>query len=171
VFLQDEEKSWHHEGSLVDLVHEQINKKDKFHNFNNRCMALIEPNPLYPMMQDYFQKYLAPYIGPMERYGDWTAGYRCCAQFVVHQSYIRKYPKKMYEDLYSYMMDGRHDEKAKGHMFEWTLHLLFDNPFLIHKMSEKEFHKKMKERKNKIDEALKNEKPAYIDGCRIIIAY
>ena len=71
VFIQDDDKSWYHEGSIVT-------------------------NDLYPMMKEYFTKYLAPYIGPIEKYGDWTAGYKCCAQFIVHRDIIRKYPKKMY---------------------------------------------------------------------------
>lgn len=171
IFVQDEEKSWHHEGSIVDLVHNHKGKKDKFFNFNKRCLALIEPNNLYSMMKEYFVKYLAPYIGPIEKYGDWTAGYKCCAQFVVHRDIIRKYPLKMYEDMLQYMMDGRHDEKAKGHMFEWTLHLLFDNPFTIHKMSEKKFQKMMNERKEKIKDFAGREEDVYINGCKLIVNY
>lgn len=107
----------------------------------------------------------------MEKYGDWTAGYKCCAQFIVHRDYLRKFPKKMYEDIFQYMMDGRHDEKAKGHMFEWTLHLLYDNPFIIHKMSEDKFKKMMDKRIQKIKEAVGKEEQVYIDGCRVIVNY
>ena len=171
IFLQDSEKSWHHEGSIVDLVHHRVGKKDKFYNFNNRCLALIEPNNLYPMMVEYFNKYLAPYIGDIEKYGDWTAGYKCCSQFVVHKNTIRRYPKKMFEDMLAYMLDGRHDEKAKGHMFEWTLHLMFDNPLTMHKMSPKKYREMMEKRKKKINNAVRDKKHVFIDGCRVIISY
>lgn len=171
IFLQDDDKSWHHEGSIADLVQGRKGKKSKFFNLNKRCLALIEPNNLYPMMKDYFTRFLSPYIGPIEKYGDWTAGYKCCAQFIVHRDYLRKFPKKMYEDIFQYMMDGRHDEKAKGHMFEWTLHLLYDNPFIIHKMSEDKFKKMMNSRIKKIKEAVGKEEQVYIDGCRVIVNY
>lgn len=170
IFLQDEEKSWHHDGSIVDII-KNYEKKIKYHNFNNRCLALIKPNNLFPMMKDYFQKCLESYIGPIEKYGDWTAGYPCCSQFIVHRDYIRKYPKKMYEDMFKYMMDGRHDEKAKGHMFEWTLHLLFDNPFLMHNMTEEKFKKLMEKRERKIEKAKGDEEKVFFDGCRVIVNY
>ena len=170
IFIQDDDKSWHHKGSIVDIIIEKEKennsktKKIKYKNLNNRCLSLIYPNDLFPMMKIYFRKYLSPYIGDMSKYGDWTSGYPCCSQFIVHKEYIRKYPKEMYEKMYRYMMDGRHDEKAKGHMFEWTLHLLYDNPFTIHNMSEKEFFEIMEKRKEKIE---KNQF-VYFDDCRVI---
>lgn len=171
IFLQDEDKSWHHQGSIVELIKSQKEKKTKFFNFNHRCLALIKSNALFPMMESYFHDYLQPYIGHIEKYKDWTAGYKCCAQFVVHRDYIRKYPRKMYEDMLSYMLDGKHDEKAKGHMFEWTLHLLFENPFIIHHMSEDKYQKMMEARIKKIEAHMGRKEQVRIDGCRIIVNY
>lgn len=51
--------------------------------------------------------------------------------------------------MLAYMLDGRHDEKAKGHMFEWTLHLMFDNPLTMHKMSPNKYREMMEKRKKK----------------------
>ena len=170
-FIQDDEESWHHKGSIVKLVKDLVGTDIKYKNMNNRCLSTIEPNNLYPMMVNYFNKCLKSYIGPIEKYGDWTAGYKCCAQFIVHRDLIHKYPKKMYENMYRYMMDEKHNEKAKGHMFEWTLHLLFDNPYLMHKMSEKEFKTIMTDRKKTIDEAKDNKENVEFDGCRLIVDY
>jgi len=169
IFLQDDDRSWHHKGSIVDLIIEKENSKSKYHNLNNRCLSLIYPNDLFPMMKVYFKNYLSPYIGDMNKYGDWTAGYPCCSQFIIHKEYIRKYPKEMYEKMYRYMMDGRHDEKSKGHMFEWTVHLLYDNPFTIHKMSKEEFNKMMKKRKEKIEKGREKIENVYFDNCRVIL--
>lgn len=174
IFLQDEDKSWHHQGSLVQNVLDYMytsGKSDKFYNFNNRCLARIKSNNLYPMMKDYFQKFLEPYIGNIEKYGNWTVGYKCCAQFIVHRDYIHKYPHEMYQNMYKYMMNDKHDEKAKGHMFEWTLHLLYDNPFTIHKMKKEEYDKIMQERITKLENAIDNEEKVKIDGCRLIVSY
>lgn len=172
IFLQDEEKSWHHQGSIINHVLSQINKSEKFYNFNNRCLARIKSNKLYPMMEEYFNKYLQSYIGNIEKYGNWTVGYKCCAQFIVNKEYIRKYPFEMYKNMFKYMMNNnKYDEKAKGHMFEWTLHLLFDNPFIIHNMKKEEYDKVIQERVNKIEMASKSEDKVKIDGCRLIISY
>lgn len=171
VFIQDDEYSWHHHGSLVKLIKNNIGEEIRFKNLNNRCLSTIMNNDLYPTMVEYFKKCLKPFIGPIEKYGDWTAGYKCCAQFIVHRDEVYKYPKKMYENMFKYMMNASDDEKAKGHMFEWTLHLLFDNPYSAHKMTETEFKATMAERGKKIEQGKKDEENVRFDGCRVIVDY
>jgi hypothetical protein len=130
IFTHDEEYSWHHDGSLVDLISRKLStipETIKFINFNNRCTDSIK-NDLWPTMKGYFDKYLAPYIGSRNQYGDWTIGNRCCAQFIVHRDRIRRHPRKFYEDLYRYHITPTKDDPigyAKGHLFEWTISLIF----------------------------------------------
>lgn len=151
IFLQDDDHAWHHEGSIVDRVSERIKKKNntKYFNLNNVCLGRIKENDLWPEMKSFFQKYLSKYLGDIERYEDFTAGNKCCAQFIVHESLIKQYPKEMYEGLYEYFKEGSKnsknsknnakERKVKGHMLEWTWHLLFDNPFKNKKMSKKQY--------------------------------
>ena len=122
-------------------------------------------------MKEYFEEYLKPYIGPIEKYGDWTSGYKCCSQFIVHRDYIRKYPKKMYQDMFDYMLDGKHKDSVKNHVFEWTLHLLYDNPYSIRGMTKEQFKSEMQRRIQKIQKAAQKEENVYIDDCKIIISY
>lgn len=134
VFVHDEEFSWHHEGSLVDLIQHKLTTlySPKYVNLNNRCTGSIYNN-MWPIMKKYFDKYLEPYIGNKVLYGDWTLGNRCCAQCLVHRDRIKKHPKKLYEDLYTFFISPKKndvDGKGKGHLFEWTLSLIFDSPVL-----------------------------------------
>jgi hypothetical protein len=157
VFLQDSNKSWHHKGSIVGLIkdfqEEQITskKKLKYYNFNDVCLGYIKENNLWPQMQYFFQMFLAPYIGDIAGYKEFTPGHKCCAQFVVHRDLILKYPLKMYEDIYNkYLMNDdtefikQHNEKVKGHLMEWTWHLIFNNPFGMRNMTKKEYKKDRK---------------------------
>lgn len=129
VFIQDSEYSWHQDGSLVDLITNQLQKKIKFTGLNNKCMGFIKSNPMWPDMQAYWKKTLEPYFGDIEQYGNFTLGYNCCAQFIVNKNVIQKYPKEMYEKIYAYLMDDDVDEKVKGHMLEYTWNLMYNNPY------------------------------------------
>lgn len=141
IFLHDQEYSWHHDKSIVDLVIENIGTKKRYLNLNNVCLGLIKTNPLWPYMVSYFRTCLEPYIGSMELYGDFTPGYKCCAQFICHKQLIHRFPKQMYANILEYLIDNNElDEKAKGHMLEWTWHLLFANPFIVQKMSKQAYN-------------------------------
>ena len=148
VFVHDEEHSWHHEGSLVDLIVNKVSNlcSPKYVNFNNRCTGGIYDNPLWKDMTKYFDRYLAPYIGSRKQYGNWTLGNRCCAQFIVHRDRIRKHPRKMYEDLYKFAITTQVGQDKIGnvsaHLFEWTAALVFDSPVLYPNPSKKKLTQK-----------------------------
>lgn len=129
VFLHDEEHAWHHDGSLVDLITQKLStlRSPMYVNFNNRCTGSIY-NGMWPMIQAFFHKYLAPYIGPIEPYGNWTQGGRCCAQFIVHHSRIRRHPHIFYDNLYRYVTRSRKNDPiglARAHCLEWTWAIIF----------------------------------------------
>ena len=135
VFLQDEDYSWHHRGSVADLVLSREGKRSRYYNLNSKCLGIITTNELWPTMRKFFSRYLAPYIGSIETYGEFTPGIKCCAQFIVHCDKVRAFPRKMYADMLEYALKAPEPKtpnpaKARGHMLEWTWHLLFDNPVL-----------------------------------------
>ena len=136
VFVHEHELSWHHDGSLVDMI---VNKlaglcSPKYVNFNNRCTGSIE-NGWWEdkSIQRFFDKYLAAYIGKLAEYGNWTLGNRCCAQFIVHKSRITKHPRAFYEKLYKFTLEKTEDPAKNGHLLEWTYNLIFDSPVLYPK--------------------------------------
>ena len=126
VFLHDEEHSWHHRGSIVDRVLAHEGKRHYYHNFNKVILGSIQKNQWWEKISAWFDRYLAPYIGPREKYGDWTVGNVCCAQFVVHRDRIRQFPKRFYQDLYGWMMTTQLDSEVSARFLEWTWFLLFN---------------------------------------------
>lgn len=125
VFLHDEMRAWHHDGSMVDLFLRNENSKRRYFNFNNRVCSSIK-NDLWPHMKLFFAKFLEPYIGPREYFGDWTVNHLCCAQFVCHKKKIRQHPKKMYEDIYNWIMDTDLSYQITGRLLEWTWRIIFN---------------------------------------------
>lgn len=133
IFLQAEDRAWHHNGSLSNRILSMYKKKtpitQHYKNLNKVCLGNIQ-NQITAHTFYFFDTFLAPYIGNREKYfGDWTPGNLCCAQFIVHKSRILKYPLKFYQDIYNWILTSKQlDEKGKGHMLEWTWFLIFDNP-------------------------------------------
>ena len=132
VFLHDEEFSWHHDGSIVDVVSNSMSYY--FFNLNHYKMNTILNNPVLPLIIDCFYKpFLRPYIGEFTKYGDWHIDRKGCAQFVIHRDIIRSKPKKMYQDLYHWIRtstlsrDVRYN-KLEAYIMEWTWDLIFLAP-------------------------------------------
>lgn len=128
IFLQGSDKAWHHEGSVVDIIESMQSKRHKYTSLNKACLGNIR-NPMFHQTAWFFDKFLAPYIGPREVHGDWTPGNVCCAQFIVHSSRILRHPRKFYTDIYEWMLTSKKfTPKQQGHVLEWTWFLIFDNP-------------------------------------------
>ena len=125
VFLHDKLESWHHQGDLVKLVLKNQNSNKKYFNFNNKVCSTIK-NDVWKEMKWFFKKYLSKYIGPIENFGDWTVNHLCCAQFVCHKSKITQHPKKMYVDLYNWIIKTDIDHQTTGRLLEWTWRIIFN---------------------------------------------
>lgn len=117
---------------VMDVV--KMNAIPKFYSLNDVCTGNIR-NTIWNNTKQFFNKYLTPYIGKIEDYGDWTLGNLCCAQFVVHKSRILQHPKKMYKDIYEWLMRTNIDPEHTGRALEWTWSLIFDNPYKNRKLT------------------------------------
>lgn len=149
VFLHDKLFSWHHQGDIVDLVFKNEGSAKQYFNFNNKVCSTIK-NDLWSDMKWYFKKFLSPYIGPIENFGDWTVNHLCCAQFVCHKNKIRQHPKKMYEDMYKWIIKTDMDHQTTGRLLEWTWRIIFNpkqymlkNPINIDNVREYKFDPKI----------------------------
>ena len=128
IFLHDKLTAWNHEGKLTDLVlnhANSTNKNAKYYNFNNKLCGTIK-NDYWSHMKKYFKKYLSPYIGGIEYYGDFTVNELCCAKFTVHKSKILQHDKKMYLDLFKWITTTNIDHEITGRLMEWTWRLIFN---------------------------------------------
>lgn len=124
VFIHDKETSWHHRGSVVDLVLANKGSTKKYYNFNNKVCSTIK-NDIWDEMKIFFKKYLSKYIGPIEYFGDWTVNHLCCAQFIVHKSKITQHPKKFYQDIFKWITTTKLDHQITGRILEWTWRIIF----------------------------------------------
>ena len=146
VFLHDKDFAWHHKGSIVNKILKT--EGSEYKNLNSKCTGSILEVKEMPW---FYDKFLKEYLGDIEKYGNWTLGEKCCAQFIVHRERIHKYPLKFYKAIYNWFLSGDDlDIKTAGHMLEWTYMLIFDNPFRDRKMTQKEYDDMMKKRKRQI---------------------
>lgn len=140
-FVHGAERSWHHSGSLVDLI-TRAHVSAGYKSLNNRCMSNILQNDKLPHVAKFFKRFLEPYIGPMSQYNNWTEGEECCAQFIVHRNRITRYPKRFYQDIYNKFLLSANtatlDDKLIGNVLEWTFNLLFNNPYRDGKLTRKQ---------------------------------
>lgn len=128
VFVHDHEQSWHHKGSLADRILET--RPAPYRSLNSVCLGNMHPdvNAMYKTMISFHDRFLAPYLGiGHTKIGDWTPGNACCAQFVVSRERIRQHPKRMYEDIYKYVMSKGMGAKVGGHILEWTWFIIFED--------------------------------------------
>lgn len=129
VFIHDEEYSWHHRGSLIDRINENIDKE--YINLNSyRCNSILKMKYFNTLINDYYKPLLEKYIGPHTLYGDWTMRRLGCAQYVIDKSIILKNPKQMYVDLYRWLMESTFGQKIgekniEAKFMEWTWDLIF----------------------------------------------
>lgn len=64
-FIQDEEFTWHHSGSIVDKFREAIDANQKYYNINDLAhwnkLNLISPH-LYKILLQWYAEYVEEYI-------------------------------------------------------------------------------------------------------------
>lgn len=126
VFIHDEQFSWHHQGDISKTVLSNEGKQRHYLNFNKVKLGSIHNvGGWWKDMDQWFTRYLEPYIGPHKKYGDWTVDKPCCAQFVVHRDRIRQLPFEFYENLYGWISTTPWSGEQTGRFLEWTWDLLF----------------------------------------------
>ena len=125
-FIHDEEKSWHHKGSLIDRFKEALDSKKKYYNVNNFILGSILKKFNFKDIKKWYDKYIEKYI-PMNDLPqkDWTQNYKGSAQFLVHKSLIQKFPIKFYKDLYNWIITTKISTYQTSRWLEWTWHLFW----------------------------------------------
>jgi|GEM_PF-3362073 len=102
----------YHEGSLVDILNspnfelEYLASKTKgFWNFNK--VVWRELPPIEGMIGvGFWPVAMAPTFENIEGYGNFMAGKKACAQFVVSRDRIRTLPKEFYSNLYFWLCNN-----------------------------------------------------------------
>jgi hypothetical protein len=127
IFLHCHEYSWHHDGSIVDIVDKNINKQHTLTNLNNYVLGNI--GNLMDSTNDFaifFAQCISPAVGSYMMYPNFTSGVLGCAQFIVHKDIIHVHSKEFYVSLYKWLMDTPIDNYFNGRFLEWTWDLFWN---------------------------------------------
>jgi hypothetical protein len=127
IFLHCHEYSWHHDGSIADLIHLNINKTHSLTNLNNYILGpmenLDESNTDIAL---FYKKYIFPATGPYKLYPNFTEGELGCAQYIVHRSNIYMHSKKFYMDIYDWLITTEIDNYYTSRFMEWAWNLFWN---------------------------------------------
>lgn len=137
IFLHCHEFSWHHEGSIIDIVNKF---KDSQLNYVNLNTHIILPCPDVRISDGhldfcsdnfsiFYQQYIKPATGkhiinpgfPYEVLG--------CAQFIVHKNAILKHTKQFYSNLYDWITTTKVITYLSARYLEWSWDLLWRKCF------------------------------------------
>ena len=127
VLLHDHETSWHQDGSVVDALLALVGRDvpGGVRNLNSFRLGSIRSSALWPTIRDWFQLYLAPFLGDVETFGDWTVGRLGCSQYVLSRDVVRARPRAMYAALYRWLLTTPLDDATSGRFLEWTWDLIW----------------------------------------------
>lgn len=165
IFIHCHEYSWHHHGSIIDRINENINLEHTVKNLNHYCLGDMDNlDESTSDLADYFRKYIRPAVGPYILYPNFTKGELGCAQYIVHKNNILLHSKKFYEDIFDYLMNTDIDNYWSGRFLEWTWNLFWNKcsknipirNYLNETITNIEFTNKELNLDNKRDEILKS---------------
>jgi len=127
IFLHCHEFSWHHEGSIIDIINNNKNIHHTYTNLNNYILGNLDDLDLSPSdLGIYFRTYIKPAVGPNILYPNFTKDVLGCAQFIVHKNNILNHSKLFYQKIYDWLMETHIDNYFSGRFLEWTWDLFWN---------------------------------------------
>ena len=138
ILLHDEEYSWHHVGSIIDIIKNNLTLD--YRNLNNYIWeeSLKNFNGEYDYLNNWdydsyyykmYKRFLEPYYGDIQLFLDFLSGHRSCAQFIINSNRILRNPINLYEKLYNYCLyeyeEYGHVPFGFGYFMEYTWHIIF----------------------------------------------
>lgn len=129
-FIHDDEKAWHHTGSVIDKFIYAIESKKKYFNINDKCINTIDvvlKECIRLKCTDEFKAFYKDFIEEYVPFKtlDKKKEFLGSAQFLVHKSFIQKIPKEHYEKLYDWIINTELKNSVSGRFLEWTWHILW----------------------------------------------
>lgn len=125
VLLHDHEFSWHHNGSIFDVVTSRVGRRIQYQNLN-RFRWTKNTLEWFPAMLPWMDRFIVPEMGNLMPYGDFLAGRQGCAQFIVHRDVIRRRSRQFYQQLYDWLLETDLDSYYTSRYLEYTWHLFWE---------------------------------------------
>lgn len=130
ILLHDEEFSWHHEGSIIDRIMENIGFEGDYKTLNN-VHNLPELYAKYNTdVVQFYDRFMKDHMGDLRQFGEFLGAKRIgAAQMIVSRSAILARPFEMYTNIYFWMMAYDRDDillkKNVGILMEYFWGLIF----------------------------------------------
>lgn len=127
IFIHCHEFSYHHNGSIINIINDNKNIHHTFTNLNNYILGDMEN--LDNSVSDigiYFRTFIRPSVGPYILYPNFTKGVLGCAQFIVHKNNILNHSKLFYQKLFDWLMETSISNYWSGRFLEWTWDLFWN---------------------------------------------
>jgi hypothetical protein len=133
VLIHCHEESWHHHGSIVDLLNNYIDKDIEFENINKKDAGFNMGD--YQdwkngELGDYYTNFIQPAVGNSDMYPKFTLNENGCAQYIIYKDIIQLHTKKFYENIYKWILESNITYYNQGFFLEWTWDL-FWKKFLV----------------------------------------
>lgn len=127
IFIHCHEFSWHHDGSIIDIINNNQNVNHTYTNLNNYILGdMGNLDESQSDIGDYFRKYIRPAVGSNLMYPNFTKGVKGCAQFIVHKNNILNHSKLFYKNIYDWLMNTHVENYWNGRFLEWTWDLFWN---------------------------------------------
>jgi hypothetical protein len=108
-------------------MEEALTSNKLYYNVNdNSILGSLPISEICDFYLEWYSFFIEKYIPLNSLPKDFTIGYRGSAQFLVHKSIIKKLPKRMYEDLYLWIITTEIGSYLSGRFLEWTWHVFWD---------------------------------------------
>lgn len=132
-FLHNHEHSWHHRGSLVDVIHKWEGTAPVAVDLGNHTWSECSLRKWGDDFWAAFNAWLGTIIGKYFsvescawKNGAYAVGRTCCAQFIVRRDVIRANPLSLYQELYQWVSHyGEEGGPTPGHYLELVWPLLW----------------------------------------------
>lgn len=127
IFIHCHEFSWHHKGSIVDLIYQQINTHHTFTNLNNFFLKTVENTDVsISEFGKFVRAFIRPAVGPYVLYHNFHQGVLGSAQFIVNKKNILHHSKLFYQRIYYWLMVTPIHNFWNGRFLEWTWDLFWN---------------------------------------------
>ena len=158
IFVHGDDKSWHHNGSIVDMIN-TMSFRFKYKNIGNQPPNNFLINGEIAVGQPHIKDLLTR---TLKRWQDWNDIFyplmvvpspttfitHICAQFYVHKSLILQHPKKAYETMYNMFYSSDKDQKDLACNFDLNGHGVSYLPASTMKMNGTHLNNQSKQHKN-----------------------
>ena len=117
-FIHGHEDAWHHfKGPLLPIIENTDLEPGMYTSLN---YIFGQPLNMKDSIQPYWGEWLG--LGPLPKDPPCAPG---AAQFIVARDRILSRPKKLYQDMYDYIIDPHNDHYAIGCFYEYIWHYIF----------------------------------------------